>query len=287
MLIKCLPLSFFSIFFQLILASVCCEEFEKISVPLLEWHEHAVKNKERDVQDNTEYPYNPCVELETWNKLKPYFLPYHHPVKSILDEIFQSGSVTFNRESFIEAGFKVHKPKAPTNLVVGKHPRLKGYLVKAYFDDQRVCEWDNFFKRVTGAQSIQQCINKHGYQKQFKVPKKWIYPLPLESLLSNHQDEMRKNFVLIVEDMDILDQAQNAKYFNTKITHQILDDLYTIITEEGLIDSVFRGNIPFNKKGKICFIDTEHHHLWPVPYERLSRYLSPKMESYWKNLTDR
>ena len=57
------------------------------------------------------------------------------------------------------------------------------------------------------------------------------------------------------------------------------------LTEEGLKDSVFPDNIPFTKDGKMAFIDTEHHHLWPVDYYRLERYLSPEMKTYWKNLT--
>jgi len=232
-----------------------------------------------------EYPYNPYVDLEIWNQLKPYFLPFNHPTKHILSEIFEAERVTLCRESFIAAGFKVNAPKNPGNLVVGKHPRLKEYLVKAYLDTQDAAEWDNFFKRVTGALSIQQSIDTHGYQKQFDVPKKWIYPLPFNHLPPNDPQYFQKNFILIVEDAHLLNHYENAKSFKNKITSKTLNALHTIITEEGLIDSLFRGNIPFNKRGKICFIDTEHHHLWPIKYEFLLRYLSPEMQSYWQNLT--
>lgn len=232
-----------------------------------------------------DYPYNPNVDVEVWDKLRPYFLPSHHPIKSVLDEIFQSSRLTLNRETFISAGFQVYPPKQPGNLLVGKHERLNGYLIKAYLDNQDACEWDNYIKRVTGAISIQQGIYKYGYGNLFKVPKKWIYPLPLEHSVLNEEQVFPKSFVLVVEDMNILDHHRNTRAFQRKITPKILDALLTMLTEEGLIDSVFRGNIPFDREGKMCFIDTEHHHLSPINFSHLTRYLSPEMQSYWESIT--
>lgn len=235
--------------------------------------------------DVFDYPYHPNVDCGVWEKLKPYFLPLNHPIKSTLDHIFESGQVILNREKFVSAGFKASSQKKPGNLVVGLHPHLRGFLVKAYFDHQDVCEWDNYLKRVMGAQSLQRCIQNHGYEKKFKVPKKWIYPLPLKSLLSHNPLSYQKNFVLIVEDMEILNDKENKRIFKNQMTPLTLDRLYEIITEEGLIDSVFRDNIPYNKFGKICFIDTEHHHLWPINYYHLKGTLSFEMGRYWETIT--
>ncbi len=230
------------------------------------------------------FSYNPYVEQEIWDQLKPYFLPIKHPAKEILDEIFQADRATFSRESFIAAGFEVNAPKQPGNLLVGKHPRLKGFLVKAYLDNQDAAEWDNFFKRATGALSIKKWIKDNHYKKYFDVPKKWIYPLPITPS-PPPGDYFRKNFILLVEDANILNHHHNGIAFKRKITSEHLDALYRIITELGLIDSVFRGNIPFNRSSKICFIDTEHHHRWPINYNRLLRYLSPEMQLYWQSVT--
>lgn len=232
------------------------------------------------------YSYNPYVDIAIWDKLKPYFLPFDHPVRSFLDEIFQNDRATLSRESMIQAGFELHAPKDPTNLVVGNHMFLEGYLVKAYLDTQLFDETDNFFRRITGAKSIKKCIQKHGYGKLFQVPKKWIYPLPLNPSPPNCPLYRRKNFVLIVEDMHLLNHHENGKCFKKKITTKILDALFTLLTEEGLIDSVTRGNIPFNIEGKMNFIDTEHHHLWPIPYQTLLKYLNPEMQKYWQSLID-
>lgn len=232
-----------------------------------------------------DYPYNPHVSLETWDSLKPYFLPYNSPLRINLDRIFQSERVILDRESVAAAGFKILRTQGTGSVCVAKHPLLEGCLVKIYPDNQVICEWENFFRRVTGAQSINQSINRHGFQKHFKVPKKWIYPLPMEPSPPDGDQYFRKNFILIVEDMNILSMKENAVAFKTQITPKILDEFYTIITEEGLFDSVFRGNIPFNKEGQMNFIDTEHHHGWPIKYHFLLRYLSPEMASYWQSIT--
>lgn len=242
---------------------------------------HAVKKN----HSREDYPYNPHVSLETWDSLKPYFLPYNSPVRIILDPIFQSERVTLDRESIAAAGFKILRTQGTGSVCVAKHPRLEGYLVKIYPDNQVICEWENFLRRVKGAQSIDLCIQMHGFQNHFRAPKKWIYPLPIELSPPDDAQYMQKNFILIVEDMNILSMKDNSKAFKTQITPQILDELYTIITEEGLFDSVFRGNIPFNKEGQMNFIDTEHHHGWPIKYHFLLRYLSPEMASYWQNIT--
>ena len=234
----------------------------------------------------TEYAFNPYVDPNTWELLKPYFLPIDHPMKPALDEIFHNNRLVSNRESFINGGFLLFPPKGEGNLVVGRHEQLPGYLVKAYFDHQHNCEWDNFYNRITGANSIRGSIAKHGFEHLFKVPEKWIYPLPPEPSPLAEGEVFRKNFVLVVENMNVLSHHSSKKIFLSKITPDMLDALFTIVTEEGLIDSVFSGNIPFNRAGQMNFIDTEHHHKWPVPYHHLIRYLNPDMQAYWQHLKD-
>jgi hypothetical protein len=233
------------------------------------------------LQANETYPYNPYVPLEVWEELEPYFLPAHHPIKSKLDRLFKSERVIASKESFESAGFaKVHL-RQPTNIVVGKHPRLEGYLIKAYLDNQPLHgEWQNWLRRIHGAQAIRANLRKHHF-KQFKVPHKWIYPVPFQSHLSSSA----KHFILVVEDMRILSAADNLKAYRKKMTPELLDALYVILTEEGLIDSVYPDNIPFTKDGHIAFIDTEHHHVWPIKYDRLTPFLSKSMQNYWQKKT--
>lgn len=229
---------------------------------------------------------HPFVVPDVWEKLEPYFLPINHPIKRKLDRLFHKKRVTQSRDIFEQAGFGNAEMRKPTNIVVGKHPDFKGYLFKVFLDTQPpVCEWCHWLKRIEGAQAIQDCITTHGFQ-HFRVPKKWIYPLPAEPSPPYTSHYHRKNFILIVEDMQILSKEENLKAFKKNMRPKILRELYTILTEEGLIGSVYPKNIPFTHKGDLAFIDTEHHHIQPVPYHKLTRFLSAEMRDYWQTLTE-
>lgn len=231
------------------------------------------------------YEYNPCVPLEVWQALEPYFLPVHHPLKAKLDHLFQHKRITETKSSFEQAGFGKVKIRQPGNIVVGKHADLIGYVLKVYLDTQPVVdEWKNWVKRIEGARSIRACLKRYDL-RHFSVPRKWIYPLPLAPSPHAHQ-KYSKHFILIAEDMRILKQTENLDAFKNKISSKLLHDLYFILTTEGLLDSVFPDNIPFTKKGQIAFIDTEHHHLYPVPYHKLTRFLSPDKQVEWQALIE-
>ena len=233
------------------------------------------------------YHYNAYVEPSLWVDLEPFFLPENHPAKPVLDKLFSKQRPTLSKEAFEKAGFDILGTiRTELNIVVGTHPKLRGFLLKFYFDTQPAFpEWHNWLARIRGACRIQECIERHHFQKIFKVPRKWIYPLPTHPSPPADSRYNRKNFILIVEDMKILSHHENRKAFKKKMTRAILDALYIVITEEGLIDSIFAGNIPFNKKGQINFVDTEHSHLYfPIEYSRVSKYLSPEMIEYWEFL---
>jgi hypothetical protein len=224
------------------------------------------------------------VPESLWQELEPYFLPHNHPIKKKLDRFFSQKRVTLSKESFEKAGFNKVKMRKPTNIVVGKHHRFPGYLFKVFFDTQPyVAEWDNWVKRIEGARSIKECIRKHNFH-DFVAPKKWIYPLPEFPAPPDDPYYIRKNFILIVEDMRILRAKDNLDAYKNKITHEQLFALFTLLTEVGLIDSVYPDNTPFTIKEKIAFIDTEHHHLAPVPFHKLTHHLSPSMQTYWESL---
>lgn len=235
------------------------------------------------------YIYNPLIPLEVWQELEPYFLPPDHPIKMRLDRLFQKHRITLSLATFIKSGFLNAKLRKPTNVVVGKNPRFYGYVFKVYLDTQpQLCEWDNWLKRIQGANAIRKCIDQHGFDS-FTVPQKWLYPLPLEPFPPLHARYNRKNFILICEDMNILTADENLKAYKKKTNPRLLWELYTILTEVGLLDSVYPDNIPFTIGGQIAFIDTEHHHhpKETIPYHKLTPYLSEEMEIYWQSLINR
>lgn len=225
------------------------------------------------------YVQNPHVPAEVWHGVVPYFLPENHPIKSKLDRMFSGARVTQDSESFRRAGFKRYRVRR-NGLVASNHPHLQGYFIKAYIDaDPSVREdWRKWIHRIDGARAIRQYVAANNYQKKFKIPEKWIYPLP------NHPSPpgffLRKNFILVAEDMHILSMEDNKKKYKKKINKTLLKALFNIILDVGLFDSVYAFNAPFCKDGKLTFIDTEFHHKWPIPFSKMKRYLSDDMSRY-------
>jgi len=243
---------------------------------------HLTKNLSLEVSN--EYAQNPYVSEELWNSLSPYFIPAESEEKAILDSIFSQRRVLSSIKSMVKSGFiLLTHPK--DKIIVAKHPYLKGYLIKAYTDNMNFPDFYWWKKRIDGVRVIEQKIIEYGYQKIMKVPKKWIYPLPAEpSPLKGAK--YRKNFILIVQDMEILDKKHNFKAYKTKMTPHILDAFYIMLTNLMLIDSIYADNTPFCKDGKLAFIDTEHSldTTRPVAITTVAKYLSPKMYSYWEQL---
>lgn len=232
---------------------------------------------------NYPYKHNSHVSEEVWERLKPYFLPIHHPIKKRLDKIFKKHRVILSQEAFEKAGFQAKIRKAD-NIVVGRHPECPKYLFKVYFDTHLFSEWEHLLKRIEGALAIQECIKDHHFT-HFCIPKKWIYPLPEEPPPPEKSGYYRKNFILVVEEMDLLSKKENLDAFKNEITPEMLTELYLIISQEGLIDSIYPDNIPFTKKGKLAFIDTEHRYPGAlVKFKVLGRYLSSDNKKIWKSL---
>lgn len=238
------------------------------------------------VQQAKSYTPDPLIPLELWHQLEPYFLPEEHPIKRKLDRLFSNQRATLSEETFRKAGLGKVKKRKPTNIVFGQSPFLKGIVIKAFLDTQPpLPEWENWLKRIEGSRCIRQCIKRHHY-KQFKVPHKWIYPLPAHPSPPLQYSHSRKYFILIAEDMDILNRKENLKAYRERMTKECLNQLYVILTEEGLIDSIYPDNVPFTKDGKLAFIDTEHYHKTPIKYHQLLHFLSPAMQNYWQQLID-
>jgi hypothetical protein len=233
---------------------------------------------------STQYVRNPYVSEEIWNAVSPYFFPEHLPEKAALDHIFSQRRVLTSIKSMYKSGFNVITD-SKHKIVVATHPYLKGYIIKAYTDQSDVPEWFWLTKRITGALAIQDKIIQEGYEGIMKVPKKWLYPLPAEPAPVKGSP-YRKNFILIVEEMDILDMKRNRKAYKKKMTTQILDAFYVMLTDLQLIDSVYADNTSFCKDGKLAFIDTEHSltESIPVPLPTVAQYLSPEMIAYWQHL---
>lgn len=229
-----------------------------------------------------------CVSDELWDELSPYFLPEDHPARPVLDQIFSQSRATLSLKSLKKAGFIDPKPRKWTHVVVTRHPDVPGIIFKIYLDAQRNfkqrTEYQQWIQRIEGALLIEQMVQVHGWEHIFKVPKKWIYPLPEEP--NPPKEFIRKNFILLAEDMDILPQEENyAKWKTDWINREKIDAIYAICEELGLYDSAKPDNIPFSRDGRIAFVDTQTVNRWPVAYRKLTPFLTTTMQEYWKSLT--
>ena len=230
---------------------------------------------------------SPYVDSSIWEKVAPHLLPENHPAREQLDRIFcVSTRVIFSSETLKEAGFYKSRPRPYSRAIISHHPYLDGYLVKMFSDVQpKVVDWEQWVRRIKGALSVQEFILKHNCADIFKVPNKWIYPLPPEP--SPPLESYRKNFICVVEDMEILERSENyAKWKGDFMNQTKLDAVFLLLKEEGLSDSVRAFNLPIAKDDKIAVLDTEYHHRWPVRYDALAEYLSPEMQIYWQRLID-
>lgn len=225
------------------------------------------------------------ISPEVWEQVKPYLLPDNHPAKKKLDKIFRKTRAVLDHESFKNAGFSFEERKRIESPVVGIHKKCPKYVVKAFLDCQiKVDEWSNWINRIKGAEIVREYINSHGYV-DFEVPRKWIYLLPEFPSPPEDPKYIRRNFVLVADNMRIYSLEETKKFYK-EIEVERLDQLFDIIQSNGLSDSAFLRNIPYTKRGTIAFIDTEHYHVWPICYERVNPCLSREMRQHWRELVN-
>ena len=174
---------------------------------------------------------NPHVPENVWKTMSPFFLPKHHPTRPKLEKIFKKNRITQTFKSIEEGGFNSSKPGPCSHTIVSRHRKIKGYILKFFADEQRgLVDWEKLRNRVLGARRAKEIIRKYGYEKFFKVPEKWIYPLPAEpSPRGNYE---RKNFLLIAQDMKIFRHRLNYQRWRSgAVTKNFLNAFYKILRE--------------------------------------------------------
>lgn len=226
-----------------------------------------------------------ALTQEEYNQIEPYLIPNEHPIKIKLDAIFSQKRAVADEASFKKAGFKWYKRRSEHHVYVAKHSKMKGYLFKLLLDSNiGKDDFDMCLRRVRGASEIRKAIAQHGYKKLFKVPQKWVYILPDTPEPPSQYD--KRKVIVVAEKMDILNDYDNESCWKSSsyVNKNLLICLHTLISEVGLLDSVYVDNIPFCEDGKIAFIDTEHFHIWPVPESRLTQRLPKKYRGFWVDL---
>ncbi|MCE2983923.1 MAG: hypothetical protein LW832_10220, partial [Parachlamydia sp.] len=235
--------------------------------------------------------YEPCPRLssEIWENLKPYLLPENHPIKAKLDRLFSSKRVILTPETFKEAGFKRYRQGRFSRIMASPHADFPQYFFKGFPDSDVTvkADWYKLRGRIEGAKAVRTWIADNHLEGLFVVPNKWLYPLPETPAPPKSSKYLRKNFILVADNMRILDHEKNEKAYRSRMNKKMLDHLYRMLDDVGLYDSVYAFNMPFNKEGKIAIIDTEYFYRWPVPFHKLTKYFSKEMKAYWEHLIEK
>lgn len=228
----------------------------------------------------------PTLSEESWKAIEPHILPEKHPVKRKLDRIFKESHTSLTSASLAAAGFTKATPRRVSECVVSTHPKMKGFYFKLYLDSCAEETDSLLIKRVLGAHRLRNTIERLKYGSLFAVPKKWLYVLPSNS--SQLQGNAHKNLLVIAEDMDIRNDVKNHTLWKDDrvMTRERLKALYTLMKQEGLSDSIYFFNVPFTKKGKMAFIDTEYTQDFSTQFATVLHYLGPKGQAIWKELMD-
>lgn len=212
--------------------------------------------------------------------MEPYLLPIYHPAKPILDRLFANGRVTQNADTLAEAGFITVSVRPFSFCMVVKHPDLPGYLLKIYLDSEsriklRKEGWEWLVLRCEGAAKVRDIIRQQNL-KHFSVPDKWLYPLPAVA------GKCAQPVVLLVTDMNLVSQEETDQVWKTKVTPELLRELYHVLRVGGASCHV-GWNIPYTKKGQFSCIDTEHPDRRPN-FKAVKQYLSEEMALEWDKI---
>lgn len=244
-----------------------------------------VFSAEIQVDKKNRNEYSSQITKVIWKQVKPYLLPEDNSgIKPFLDKICSKRRILSSTKQLEKAGFVIIFQQVNRGLVVARHPKLPGYLLKMYLDSSPRVEWPLWILRAKGARIIQNLLNKHSYNGLMKVPHKWIYPVPKFDRPLANGNTFPKDFILIVQDMRLLTDKYSLYCYKNLMTFELLKALYTMIEEGGLSDSHLK-NIPFSADRKIAFIDTEYVNSWPVHFDWLTSHFSPVHQAYWLKLT--
>ncbi|CRX39078.1 hypothetical protein [Estrella lausannensis] len=223
---------------------------------------------------------NPKGELFPETETAGYLLD--DPVmKFTLERLFNDSSATLTPEYIQSLGFTFLNQMG-LHVLVAKHPGMHGYVFKFFqYNVFPGIDWRYWIQRVEGAKLIKEGIRQFGYEKLFKVPRKWLFKTPCLQVI---EGRTYPSFILIAEDMRLVPFEENQKLWRKKTTEATLIALHKMIKTYGLRDCARITNVPWCKDGKIAFVDTETFHSTSLNYHPLVEFLSRKNKIRWEHI---
>ena len=224
---------------------------------------------------------NPCLSGSMKKHMAPWLLPLKHKMKPILDKLFANPKVINSEKSLSKAGFKILFSQKRSKIRVIGHSKLPGYLIKLYPNsEQRLLSsgWKRLTIRCVVAKKIKSIIARNKIH-HFVVADKWVYPLPY----NKHQKDAQP-VVLLVKNMNIYNRHDTTRAWQHHASHTVLRELYKILGR-GYGSPFLSGNLPYTKKGKFAFIDTEFDKR-KISLNHVKKFISPEQRRYWDSLVE-
>lgn len=227
-----------------------------------------------------------AITDDMWLRASPFLLPDNHPAKAVLDRLCSQGRFLHDATSLVKAGFINIVVGKYSKCVVASHRDVKGYIFKLHYDVQMDQDDWPLIMRCRGASFVQEAIDQFRLGSIFVVPKKWLYPISVNS--SARKGTRQKYFILVAEYIKLESEQKNSSMWknNRIMTKDRLKALHLMLKSQGLNDSVYPFNVPFTADGRNCFIDTQHHHNNPVYYHILNKYLSKQGRAWWQEIVN-
>lgn len=202
-------------------------------------------------------------------------------MKLTLEMLFKDSSTPLTPEYIQSLGF-TFLTQLGLHVLVAKHPGIHGYVFKFFqYNVFPGIDWRYWIQRVEGAKLIKQGIQKFGYEKLFKVPKKWLFKTPCPQVIDG---KIYPSYILIAEDMRLVSFEENQMLWRKKTTEATLIALHKMMKTYGLRDCARITNVPWCKDAKIAFVDTETFHSTALNYHPLIEFLSRKNKIRWEHI---
>ena len=229
---------------------------------------------------------------EAQEMVAPYLMMDDHPAKAILDEIF-STRVSTNLRTLRKAGFQDIKLRR-RGMVFARHPSVPGYVFKMYCDytGHSYSEFEKTFRkqdehiefvgRLQKRNQIAEIIECQQFE-EFILPKKWIYAIPTETNPKKTHTMVKKFYLILAEDLDILDGNTCFRMWDENVDREFVYHFF-IVYKEARLQDFGPPNQSFTKSGHLAFIDTK---AWPDETFKVVRtpfFLRGELREYWKQL---
>lgn len=229
---------------------------------------------------------NPLLTKKMQAMMEPYLLPLDHPAREALDLIFSRGRVVQDEQSLRHAGFSVSFIGSRSAVIVARHHLVPGMIFKIYRDSDPKGRrdhpgWEWLTQRCVNAKKMRDLIAKYDLV-YFKVPEKWLYILPLNSVASPSKN--LQPVILLATDMEIENHEETRIAWKRVINRRHLDELYVIL-KSGYGSTCLISNIPFTKQGTFALVDLEHPKR-KFNMRDVEKYFSEPMKYYWRSIID-